>query len=79
VLASGRAIHLVWKEFDGAKAMVRWQVSQDGGRTFSASRTVADTDDASDHPLLVEHAGRAYLSWLTKAQGYRLIALEDQP
>ena len=79
VLASGRAVHLVWKEFDGAKALVRWQVSQDGGRTFSTTRTVADTDDASDHPLLVEHAGRAYLSWLTKAQGYRLIPLEDQP
>ena len=29
--------------------------------------------------LLVAHAGRAYLSWLTKAQGYRLIPLEDQP
>ena len=24
-------------------------------------------------------AGRAYLSWLTKAEGYRLIPLEDQP
>ena len=54
-------------------------LSHDSGRTWSAARTVADTDDASDHPLLVAHAGRAYLSWLTKAQGYRLIPLEDQP
>ena len=29
--------------------------------------------------LLVANAGRAYLSWLTKADGYRLIPLEDQP
>jgi len=79
VLTADRAIHLVWKEFDGAKAVVRWQVSPDGGRSWSATRTVADTTDASDHPLLVAHAGRAYLSWLTKAQGYRLIPLEDQP
>jgi hypothetical protein len=79
VLADGAAVHLVWKEFDGIKALVRWQVSHDSGRTWSATRTVADTDDASDHPLLVAHAGRAYLSWLTKAQGYRLIPLEDQP
>jgi hypothetical protein len=79
LLANGPALHLVWKEFDGAKALVRWQVSHDSGRTWSAVRTVADTDDASDHPLLVGHAGRAYLSWLTKVQGYRLIPLEDQP
>jgi hypothetical protein len=79
LLANGPALHLVWKEFDGAKAQVRWQVSHDSGRTWSVARTVADTDDASDHPLLVAHAGRAYLSWLTKAQGYRLIPLEDQP
>ena len=79
LLANGQALHLVWKEFDGTKALVRWQLSHDSGRTWSAVRTVADTDDASDHPLLVAHAGRAYLSWLTKAQGYRLIPLEDQP
>jgi hypothetical protein len=79
LLANGQALHLVWKEFDGTKALVRWQVSHDSGRTWSAVRTVADTDDASDHPQLVAHAGRAYLSWLTKAQGYRLIPLEDQP
>jgi hypothetical protein len=79
LLASGQALHLVWKEFDGTKALVRWQVSHDSGRSWSAVRTVADTDDASDHPLLVAHAGRAYLSWLTKTQGYRLIPLEDQP
>ncbi|MGZ5913073.1 MAG: exo-alpha-sialidase, partial [Reyranella sp.] len=79
LLASGQALHLVWKEFDGTKALVRWQVSHDSGRSWSAVRTVADTDDASDHPQLVAHAGRAYLSWLTKTEGYRLIPLEDQP
>jgi hypothetical protein len=79
LLAEGRAVHLVWKEFDGTKALVRWQVSNDSGVTWSQARTVADTDDASDHPLLVGHAGRAYLSWLTRSQGYRLIPLEDQP
>lgn len=79
LLADGRALHLVWKEFDGNKVVVRWQVSRDSGLTWSNVRAVAETDDASDHPLLVAHAGRAYLSWLTKAQGYRLIPLEDQP
>ena len=61
----------------------RWcagRSSHDSGRTWSAARTVAETADASDHPLLVARsAGRAYLSWLTKTEGYRLIPLEDQP
>lgn len=79
LLADGRALHLVWKEFDGDKVAVRWQVSRDSGLTWSGARAVAETDDASDHPLLVAHAGRTYLSWLTKTEGYRLIPLEDQP
>jgi hypothetical protein len=79
LLASGSALHLVWKEFDGTKALVRWQVSHDSGRQWTEARTVADTEDASDHPLLVADGQRVYLSWLTKIEGYRLIALEDQP
>jgi hypothetical protein len=79
LLAKDRALHLVWKEFDGQKSLVRWQVSTDSGRQWSAVRTVAETADASDHPLLVADASRVYLSWLTKIEGYRLIALEDHP
>ena len=75
LLADGTALHLVWKEFDGKKASVRWQVSTDSGKSWSAAQTVADTTDASDHPLLVARDGRVYLSWLTKADGYRLIPL----
>ena len=79
MLAAGNAIHLVWKEFDGTKAQVRWQVSRDSGKSFTAVRTVAETADASDHPLLVAKGTIAYLSWLTKLEGYRLIALEETP
>ncbi|OYW95995.1 MAG: glycosyl hydrolase, partial [Pseudomonadales bacterium 32-61-5] len=61
LLANGTALHLVWKEFDGTKSTVRWQVSHDSGRTWSDPRTVADTSDASDHPLLVANAGRGLL------------------
>lgn len=79
LLAKGPALHLVWKEFDGDKVAVRWQVSHDSGRQWSAARIVAETADASDHPLLVADKQRAYLSWLTKNEGYRLIPLGDQP
>lgn len=79
LLANGPDLHLVWKEFDGDKVAVRWQVSHDSGRRWSDPRTVAETTDASDHPLLVADKQRAYLSWLTKVEGYRLIPLGDQP
>ena len=79
LLANGQALHLVWKEFDGDKVAVRWQVSHDSGRQWSPARTVAETADASDHPLLVADKQRTYLSWLTKIEGYRLIPLGDQP
>lgn len=79
LLAKGPDLHLVWKEFDGDKVAVRWQVSHDSGRQWSDPRTVAETTDASDHPLLVADRQRPYLSWLTKVEGYRLIPLGDQP
>jgi hypothetical protein len=79
LLANGRALHLVWKEFDGERTRVRWEVSRDSGRSWSAPQTVAETDDASDHPLLVAYKDRTYLSWLTKSDGYRLIPLESKP
>jgi hypothetical protein len=77
VLATSTAVHLVWKEFDGEKALVRWQVSHDEGRSWSVARTVAETADASDHPLLIARGNRVFLSWLTKNEGYRLIPLGE--
>ena len=79
LLANGKALHLVWKEFDGTRTRIRWEVSHDSGRSWSAPRTVADTEDASDHPLLVAYEDCTYLSWLTRNEGYRLIPLEARP
>jgi hypothetical protein len=75
LLAAKGELYRVWKEFDGTATSILLQVSQDGGRNWSASRSVAMTTDASDHPLLVENKGVVYLSWLTREQGYRLLPL----
>lgn len=79
LLSKAGDLHLAWKEFDGDKVAVRWQVSRDSGRTWTTPRTVAETADASDHPLLVANNDRVFLSWLTRIEGYRLIPLGDQP
>jgi hypothetical protein len=70
---------LVWKEFDGEQTTVDAMISRDEGITWSVPRVVARTTDASDHPLLVSDGQRVFLSWMTRADGYRLLPLEDRP
>lgn len=75
VLSHAGQVYLAWKEFDGTSAHVRGMVSRDGGRTWSATETLASTAGTSDHPLLVSDGGQAYLSWNTRKEGYRLIPI----
>jgi len=45
------------------------------GKSWSAPRAVATTDETSDHPQLLAGKAGTYLSWLTKVEGYRLLPL----
>jgi len=78
LLARGQTVWLVWKEFDGKRIFIKARRSPDAGRSWSADRVVADTGAYADHPLLVGDAQHVYLSWLTRDEGYRLIALDDR-
>jgi hypothetical protein len=78
VLAAASGLALVWKEFDGEKTTVELMVSRDDGQSWSEPRTIAATADASDHPLLISDGRRTYLSWMTKADGFRFQPLEDE-
>lgn len=75
VLATGKAVHVAWKEFDGKGTVVYAMRSDDGGITWSAPRAQARSASASDHPLLVADGASVYLSWNSAAEGYRLIPL----
>ncbi|MGZ3159403.1 MAG: exo-alpha-sialidase [Burkholderiaceae bacterium] len=75
MLSLGSEVWLTWKEFDGEQSLLYAMSSHDGGTTWSAPQKIAATSDASDHPLLVSHAGHAFLSWNTARDGYRLIRL----
>jgi len=77
VLAVPDGLWLAWKEFDGERTTVMAEISRDAGRTWTAPRPVAQTGDASDHPLLVSDGRHAFLSWQTQNEGYRLLPLED--
>jgi hypothetical protein len=75
VLSQGSRIFLVWKEFDGVSTGILGMHSGDGGKSWSAPGKLANTSDVSDSPLLIGENNRAYLSWNTKNEGYRLIEI----
>lgn len=79
VLAQGARVVLVWKEFDGKTATLVAQTSVDGGVNWSEPRQVAATDANSDSPLLIARHDQALVSWMTEADGYRLIVVEPRP
>jgi hypothetical protein len=77
LLAEGARLWLAWSEFDGEHTTVMAQASDDGGRTWSSPTALAATADAADHPLLVSDGHHGWLSWLTRAEGWRLLPLGE--
>lgn len=69
------AQYLVWKRFDGLNTELLLITSRDQGLSWSQPLILASTDNASDHPLIVRAADGLYVSWLTRSEGYRLLAL----
>jgi hypothetical protein len=78
ILASPRGTTMVWKEFDGEKTTINAMTSHDDGKSWSKPVAIAATADTSDHPLLVSDGQKTFLSWMTKADGYRLLAIGDE-
>jgi len=72
LLALGKNIWLVWKEFDGHDTVVVMKQSGDDGKTWSKEAILSKTADYSDHPLLISQGNQVFLSWLTRADGYQL-------
>lgn len=61
---------MVWKGFNGVATQLQLMRSNDGGNTWSKTQTLFNTEQASDHPLLVSMDDGIYLSWLTAEYGY---------
>lgn len=76
LLALSKTIYLAWKSFDGERTEIQMIVSRDDGTTWGPPRTIAATNDQSDHPLLVTNGKTVFLSWMAKQEGYRLIAVD---
>jgi hypothetical protein len=77
VLSVAKTLWLAWKEFDGDVTTIKAMRSGDGGATFAPAKTLLQTTETSDHPILISDGKRGYLSWQTQNEGYRMISLED--
>lgn len=75
VLALGSDVARAWKEFDGERTAIMMQRSNNDGEKWTPPEAIATTTDTSDHPILLSRNGKIYLSWLTKADGYRLMPI----
>jgi hypothetical protein len=76
LLARGRVVWFVWKEFDGKNIAIKFRRSDDGGATWEPDWLVGTTGASADHPMLVAEGDRVYISWMSREHGYRLIPLE---
>lgn len=77
LLSAAGKLWLGWKEFDGDATSIMVIVSHDDGERWSEPRLAATTREESDHPILLTDGDRAFLSWQTQKEGYRLFELED--
>lgn len=77
LLAVGDSLWLAWREFDGEATEVVAMHSTDGGASWSRRRVLGRSASPADHPLLVSDGRDAWFSWLTAAEGYRLLPLTN--
>ena len=73
VLAVDGSVYSAWKAFNGISTDLMVSVSEDGGQHWTAPLIAAQTENGSDHPLLITNGNQVFVSWHTLAQGYRLI------
>lgn len=75
VLALGKRVILVWKEFDGRQTRLIAMQARDRGETWSTPTVIAQTSSAADYPFLINDGQAIFISWHSVEHGYQLIAL----
>lgn len=79
LFSQGRQIALAWNEFDGDKSQLLTAQSQDGGKSWSANKLIAEAASASDRPnFLSDSQGTLFLSWNAKNEGFKMFKIDWQ-
>ncbi len=75
ILSNGENVWLVWREINDGQASILGIISDDGGRSWSDPKTLANTSAKADYPILISNKTAAYLVWNTQQDGLQVIAL----
>ncbi len=73
VAVSGAMVTLAWQAFSEGRIRILARRSADGGDTWTAPREVASTAGAADRAELITGPEGSFVSWSTRAEGYRLL------
>lgn len=76
IMAQGKHIALTWIEFDGVKTQLMVMQSNDNGKIWSQPKSIAEATAETDYPFLLSDNQGIFISWNSKAEGYRLIPLK---
>lgn len=77
VLARAGRVYLAWQEFDGAATHIRLMHSDSDGHQWSPVRDIARSSGEVDYPFLIADARHVYVAWQTRAEGFRLIPVDE--
>lgn len=75
ILAQGKHVILTWTEFDGKQTQLFVMHSNDGGETWLPAKPIAKLNADADFPFLLSNNQGVFVSWNSKAEGYRLFPL----
>ncbi len=76
VMALGKKVALVWKEFDGEKTTVQAMHSDDAGQHWSTPEQLSEALTASAHPALINDGKRLFMTWHSADKGFQLIRVD---
>lgn len=75
VIHSMNNVWLAWKQFDGVKESIWYQMSSDNGSHWNAAQQLRDTSRTSDYPFLIKQNENIYVQWQTEAEGFQLMRI----
>lgn len=79
LLSQGEQVWLAWKELTDTASVIKLAYSSDGGRSWQATRDVAQTVGRADYPQLLTQQDQVFLAWNTEREGLRLLNVSQIP